>query len=61
MSTSKKSPSPEATDERQRQSPPVEQEPGTNAVEHEPDPSADRKPDGEHPYIKRSPFTTGNY
>lgn len=51
---------PEAADEQQRQSPPVDQEPGTNAVEHEPDPSADRRSETDH-YVKRSPYTTGNY
>jgi hypothetical protein len=37
-----------------------DQEPGTNAVEHEPDPKAEPVPDGEHKYIRRSPFTAGN-
>jgi hypothetical protein len=35
-------------------------EPGTNAVEHEPDPKAEPIPDGEHKYIRRSPYTAGN-
>jgi hypothetical protein len=37
-----------------------EQEPGTNAVEHEPDPEARPIPDGEHKFIRRSPYTAGN-
>jgi hypothetical protein len=37
-----------------------EEEPGTNAVEHEPDPDAKPIPDGEHKYIRRSPYTAGN-
>lgn len=43
-------PAPEAADE----------EPGSNAVEHEPDPKAKPIPDGEPKYVPRSPFTTGN-
>ena len=35
-------------------------EPGSNAVEHEPDPDAKPLPDGHHKYIPRSPFTAGN-
>ena len=36
-------------------------EPGSNAVEHQPDPEAKPIPDGEHKYVPRSPYTTGNY
>ena len=39
---------------------PEGQEPGSNAVEHEPDPQAKPIPDGEHKYVPRSPFTHGN-
>ena len=39
---------------------PAQEEPGTNAVEHEPDPKAKPIPDGEHKYVPRSPFTHGN-
>jgi hypothetical protein len=39
---------------------PADDEPGTNAVEHEPDPKAQPIPDGEHKYIRRSPYTAGN-
>lgn len=38
----------------------AEQEPGTNAVEHEPDPSAEPLPDGGHKYVPRSPHRPGN-
>lgn len=50
--------------ERVKQDPPRErpaEEPGSNAVEHEPDPDAQPIPDGEHRYVPRSPYTTGNY
>jgi hypothetical protein len=39
----------------------AEEEPGSNAVEHEPDPNAQPIADGEHRYMPRSPYTTGNY
>jgi hypothetical protein len=39
---------------------PQGEEPGSNAVEHEPDPKAQPIPDGEHKYIRRSPYTAGN-
>jgi hypothetical protein len=35
-------------------------EPGSNDVEHEPDPRAKPIPDGHHKYTPRSPYTTGN-
>ncbi len=60
MSTPKPQ-APEAADEQQRKTPPNGQERGSNAVEHEPDPGADPVPDGEHRYIKPSPYTSGNY
>jgi hypothetical protein len=56
MST-KPTPSP---DEGKPQAPDPDEEVGTNAVEHEPDPKAKPIPDGEHKYVRRSPFTTGN-
>lgn len=34
---------------------------GTNAVQHKPDPKAEPIPDGEHKYVPRSPYRTGNY
>ena len=58
MNIPKPSP-PERSDQEQPQVP-AQQEPGTNAIEHEPDPNADPIPDGEHRYIRRSPYTTGN-
>ncbi len=39
---------------------PADEKGGSNAVEHEPDPKARPIPDGEHKYVRRSPFTTGN-
>ena len=58
MSTKPETP---RTDERKPQAPaPADEEPGSNAVEHEPDPNAKPIPDGEHKYVRRSPFTTGN-
>jgi hypothetical protein len=37
-----------------------EEEPGTNAVQHEPDPRAEPLPDAHHKYHPRSPYTSGN-
>lgn len=54
-----KQPPPEASDESKHR--PDDEEPGSNAVEHEPDPDAKPIPDGEHKYVRRSPYTTGNY
>ena len=34
---------------------------GTNAVQPRPDPKAEPIPDGEHKYVPRSPYRTGNY
>jgi len=51
---------PAAADEAEGSKPAEEEEPGTNAVEHEPDPNAEPIPDGEHKYQPRSPYTTGN-
>lgn len=34
---------------------------GTNAVQHRPDPQAEPIPDGEHKYVPRSPYRTGNH
>ena len=57
MST--KQPPPSSADDKRP--PPSDEERGTNAVEHEPDPNAEPLPDGEHKYVPRSPYTTGNY
>jgi hypothetical protein len=51
---------PEAAQDKQRPQVPEHEEPGTNAVEHEPDPSAEPLPEGERKYVPRSPYTTGN-
>lgn len=56
---SKRQPPPAAADDKRP--PPADEERGTNAVEPEPDPKAEPLPDGEHKYVPRSPFTTGNY
>lgn len=53
-------PKPEAEAPRPRRRPPSGQE-GTNAVQHQPDPKAEPIPDGEHKYVPRSPYRTGNY
>lgn len=45
---------------RPRRRPPQGDE-GTNAVQHRPDPKAEPIPDGEHKYVPRSPYRTGNY
>lgn len=54
---SKKPEPPKADDDARRPPAPAPQEPGTNAVEHQPDPDAKPIPDGEHKYIPRSPYT----
>ena len=51
---------PGASEDQHDEKVPAREEPGTNAVEHEPDPGADPTPDGDRRYIKRSPYTTGN-
>lgn len=51
---------PQTEDEQQRDRP-QDQEPGSNAVEHEPDSNAKPIADGEHKYQPRSPYTSGNY
>jgi hypothetical protein len=60
--TAPKRPRPAAPDpgEGKPQAPGPDEEGGSNAVEHEPDPRAKPMPDGEHKYVRRSPFTTGN-
>lgn len=59
--TTPKEPSPQGAGERPpAERPASEDEPGTNAVEHEPDPKAQPIPDGEHRYVRRSPYTAGN-
>lgn len=53
---------PKADQEKpQAPEPPADEEPGSNAVEHEPDPKARPIPDGDPKYVPRSPYTTGNY
>ena len=53
---------PQADNVRGRRQPP-EADPGegTNSVQHRPDPRAEPIPDGEHKYVPRSPYRTGNH
>lgn len=37
------------------------QDEGTNATRPRPDPKAEPIPDGEHKYVPRSPYRTGNW
>jgi len=60
MSTQRKPPQAGEDRDQRRPDEPAHEPPGTNAVEHEPDPSAKPIPDGEHKYIRRSPYTSGN-
>lgn len=54
-------PEPPRADDEPRPAPePAHDEPGTNAVEHEPDPSAKPIPGGDPKFIRRSPYTSGN-
>jgi len=57
---SKKPRPPEAADDARRPPEPAGEEPGSNAVDHEPDPRAKPIPGAEHKYIPRSPYTSGN-
>ena len=52
--------SPQSADDAKHPQPTKDEEPGSNAVEHEPDPKAQPIPDGEHKYVRRSPYTAGN-
>ena len=53
-------PKPQADTPRgRRRRPPTEE--GGNAVGQRPDPKAEPIPDGEHKYVPRSPYRTGNY
>ncbi len=61
MSTTPPKSPPQAADDKQAPENPVDDEPGTNAVQHEPDPKADALPDGERKYHPRSPYTGGSY
>ncbi|MGE4241116.1 hypothetical protein [Ramlibacter sp.] len=40
---------------------PTGRDEGTNATRKRPDPSAEPIPDGEHKYVPRSPYRTGNH
>ena len=39
----------------------ADEQPGTNEVQHEPDPKAEPDPTADRPYHPRSPYTAGNY
>jgi hypothetical protein len=51
---------PQQADDRADRRKPTDED-GTNAVRHRPDPKAEPIPDGEHKYVPRSPYRTGNY
>jgi hypothetical protein len=52
----------DAKDQKRDEAPESDEDkPGTNAVQHHPDPRAQRLPEGEQHYHPRSPYTTGNY
>jgi hypothetical protein len=53
-------PKPQAQSNRTRRRQPGDAE-GTNATQSRPDPQAEPIPDGEHKYVPRSPYRTGNY
>jgi hypothetical protein len=53
-------PKPQAEGPQGRRRPPAGGE-GSNAVHRRPDPKAEPIPDGEHKYVPRSPYRTGNY
>jgi hypothetical protein len=59
MHMSPKQPPPKAADDKPSPAP-TDEERGTNAVEHEPDPKAQPLHDGERKYVPKSPYTTGN-
>lgn len=54
-------PKPQADTPRGRRRPPAGEGDGTNATQPRPDPKAEPIPDGEHKYVPRSPYRTGNY
>jgi hypothetical protein len=45
---------------QERRKPDAEPAPGSNAVQHEPDPGAEATPDGDPKHVPSSPYTTGN-
>jgi len=53
-------PKPQAQSSRARNRPPKDDQ-GTNITQPRPDPQAEPIPDGEHKYVPRSPYRTGNY
>jgi hypothetical protein len=51
--------SPPSDDDAKRSQQSADEEPGSNAAQPEPDPKAEPIPDGEHKYVRRSPYTAG--
>jgi hypothetical protein len=45
----------------ERSTPRAEPGEGSNSTRRRPDPRAEPIPDGEHKYVPRSPYRTGNY
>jgi hypothetical protein len=58
--SSKPAPPQSDGDAKRRSQQTVDEEPGSNAAQHEPDPKAEPIPDGEHKYVRRRPYTAGN-
>jgi hypothetical protein len=53
--------SPQSADDAKKSQETPDEQPGSNEVEHEPDPKAEPIADGEHKFVPRSPYTAGNY
>ena len=53
--------SPEEAKEADKPLPPEEDKPGTNEIQHEPNPKAEPEPNVDTKWRPRSPYTTGNY
>jgi hypothetical protein len=60
MNLYRRSSKPKSADPNRPRRPQPEGE-GTNATQPRPDPKAEPIPDGEHKYVPRSPYRTGNY
>jgi hypothetical protein len=51
---------PKPPEPKEKPQAPAQEEPGSNAVQHEPDPNAKPIADGDPKHVPRSPYTTGN-
>ncbi|HSV82301.1 MAG TPA: hypothetical protein VLK85_24170 [Ramlibacter sp.] len=60
MNLYRRSSKPKQQDVSRPRRPQPQGEEGSNAVQHRPDPKAEPIPDGEHKYVPRSPYRTGN-